>query len=220
MYFRPYVNVGAASDVSFMQTLQRGVEATKLLNHNELRLNIWKSDTEITVIMSNYGRAQSLLRRCMKTKADTREKEPLISRLLMICEPQSFISAALISSPFYSGSVASYSSSISHCSLWPWNSEEREKKVFGCPNHTPMLALNNLCGSENQIWVDEWLKHKINTIFWYQYGPRDPTSFTLTFRGEEKWSEEGGWVFQLAIVIVIHSLSILVWLPKSQLKEP
>lgn len=50
--------------------------------------------------MANYGRAQSLLQRCLKTKADTREKEPLISRLLMICEPQSFISAALISSLF------------------------------------------------------------------------------------------------------------------------
>lgn len=220
MYFRPYVNVGAASDVSFMQTLQRGVEATKLLNHNELRLNIWKSDTEITVIMSNYGRAQSLLRRCMKTKADTREKEPLISRLLMICEPQSFISAALISSVFTAGlllaTLVQFLAVV--CGLETLRKEK--KKVFGCSNHTPMLALNNLCGSENQIWVDEWLKHKINTIFWYQYGPRDPTSFTLTFRGEEKWSEEGGWVFQLAIVIVIHSLSILVWLPKSQLKEP
>lgn len=82
----------------FMHTPLRGVEATKLLNHNELRPNIWKSDTEITVIMVNYGRAQSLLRCCMKTKADTGEKETLISRLLMICELQTLISAAIISS--------------------------------------------------------------------------------------------------------------------------
>lgn len=83
-----------------VHTPLRGVEATKLLNHNELRPNIWKSDTEITTIMVNYGRAQSLLRHCLKTKADALEKETLISRLLMICELQTLISTAIISSLF------------------------------------------------------------------------------------------------------------------------
>lgn len=147
MYFRAYVNVGAASDASFMHTLLRGVEATKLLNHNELRLNIWTSDTEITVIMANYGRAQSLLQHCMKTKADTREKEPLISRLLMICEPQSFISAALISSLFTVGLLLD--TLVQFLALvWGFKtlSKDWKKRVWGVQTMHPCLLWTTYVG--------------------------------------------------------------------------
>lgn len=74
---------------------------TKLLNHNELRPNIWKFDTEITVIMVHYVWAMIALAlfedkgRLRGGKAQS--EETLISWLLMICELQTLILAAIIS---------------------------------------------------------------------------------------------------------------------------
>lgn len=106
--------------------------------------------------MVNYRRAQSLLQRCMKTKADTRGKEMLISRLLMIGELQTLISAALISSFFTAvqllDTLVQFLALVSALKTLT----EKRKKMFlsmflRCSRHTPMLALNASCWSEHLI---------------------------------------------------------------------